>query len=80
MVSQADGRGNTDKHNAGDEQTLNTEQIKELIKTELKTWNNAQLHDALDFCIRKSAETQNEWWFDLTKIVRAEITDRGGRN
>ncbi len=58
---------------------MTTEQVRELIKTELKKWNNAQLHTALDFCIRKSSETQNEWWFDLTKTVRDEITDRGGR-
>lgn len=79
MVSQADGRGNIIHNNAGDE-TVTTEQIKELFKTELKTWNNAQLHTALDFCIRKSTETQNEWWFDLTKTVREEIINRGGRN
>ena len=58
---------------------MTTEQIKDLIKTELKTWNNAQLHDALEFCIEKSTETENEWWFDLTETVRAEIMDRGGR-
>lgn len=58
---------------------MTTEQIKELIKTELKKWNNAQLHYALEFCIERSTETGNEWWFDLTETVRAEITDRGGR-
>lgn len=80
MVSPQDDRGFIIHNNGGNgEKQMTTEQIRELIKTELKKWNNAQLHTALDFCIRKSAETQNEWWFDLTKTVQAEITDRGGR-
>lgn len=56
-----------------------TEKIKEILEAELHRWNNAQLHDALDFCGRMVDDTKNVWWEQLYQMVEMEIIDRGGR-
>lgn len=57
-----------------------TQKVKEILKQELKKWNNAQLHDAFEYCDKMSKDTGNVWWMELTETVRREITDRGGRH
>ena len=56
-----------------------TEKIKEILTQELKKWNNAQLHDAYEYCDKMANDTENKWWAELLETVRQEITERGGR-
>ena len=56
-----------------------TQKVKEILKQELNRWNNAQLHDAFEYCDKMSKDTGNVWWMELTETVRQEITERGGR-
>ena len=56
-----------------------TQKVKEILKQELKRWNNAQLHDAFEYCDKMSKDTGNEWWKELCQMVEFEIIDRGGR-
>ena len=58
---------------------MDEKKVLEVLKAELKRWNNEQLHVAFDFCDRKCAETHNDWWLYLRETVLQEITDRGGR-
>jgi len=58
---------------------MDEKKVLEVLKAELKRWNNDQLHTAFDFCDRKCAETYNDWWLYLRETVLQEITDRGGR-
>lgn len=58
---------------------MDEKKVLEVLKAELKRWNNDQLHTAFDFCDRKCAETHNDWWLYLRETVLHEITDRGGR-
>ena len=56
-----------------------TEKIRKIIEQELARWNNAQLHEALEFCWQMVEDTGNEWWKELYQMVELEIIDRGGR-
>lgn len=58
---------------------MDEKKVLEVLKAELKRWNNDQLHTAFDFCDRKCAETHNDWWLYLRETVLQEIKDRGGR-
>lgn len=58
---------------------MDEKKVLEVLKAELKRWNNDQLHTAFDFCDRKCAETHNDWLLYLRETVLQEITDRGGR-
>jgi len=53
--------------------------IVKIIEQELTRWNNAQLHEALNFCEQMVEDTGNEWWRELCQMVQLEIIDRGGR-
>lgn len=53
--------------------------IVKIIEEEFTHWNNAQLHEALDYCERRYEETHNVFWGQLRQMVELEIMDRGGR-
>ena len=55
------------------------EKIVKIIEEELTRWNNAQLHEALDYCERRCEESHNVFWGQLRQMVELEIMDRGGR-
>ena len=63
---------------------MDTKQLLEMLKKDLKHWTREQLHIALDYCDNMCAD-QNEksvvyaWWWNLRETIRQEITDRGGR-
>jgi len=63
---------------------LDTKQLLEMLKTDIKHWSHGALTEALDFCQQhlNSMDEGTEvyaWWYDLRESIRQQIIAKGGR-
>ena len=63
---------------------MDTKQLLEMLKKDLKHWTNAQLHIAYDYCVDRCMDMDEKsvvyaWWWNLREAIRQELTERGGR-
>ena len=62
---------------------MDTKQLLEMLKKDLKHWTVPQLHIAYDYCVDMCMDMDEKsevyaWWWNLREAIRQEITDRGG--
>ena len=63
---------------------MDTKQLLEMLKKDLKHWTHAQLYMAYNYCVDICMDMDEKsvvyaWWWNLREAIRQELTERGGR-